>query len=460
MQTPYFYILRFILAVSDLILINICLYLGFYLSNKYFGITDLAIYRNNIFTASIIWLLSTSIFRLYSEDTIYKIESIYRATWKSLVLHSFFFMSYLLSTDHADFPKNFLILFYALVVIGFLLSRFTGTALEGLFKRNFDTRKMVAVLGMNRGGLKLAAYLEQQSSFNFVGFLGEENYYVNEDGELLGAAAEQFKTAANSNVKEVYVSLTPERMKDVGFLLKEAEKQCVRLKFVPDLDYAAAPFYMEHMGGFPILSVRKEPLEDMGNRFKKRFFDVIFSSLVIIFILSWLYPILTLIIKLQSPGPVIFKQKRSGRDNKPFWCYKFRSMRVDNKSESKQARRNDDRITPIGRFMRKTSIDELPQFLNVLLGNMSVVGPRPHMIDHTEEYRAIIDQYMVRQFLKSGITGWAQVKGYRGETREHHLMEKRVEHDIWYMEHWSSMLDLRIVFMTVINIIKGEMNAY
>jgi putative colanic acid biosynthesis UDP-glucose lipid carrier transferase len=460
MQTRYLYILRLFLAVSDLILINICLFLGFYLSNKYFGNLNFSLYRNNVFTASIIWLLTTSIFRLYSEDTVYKIEYIYRATWKSMVLHGFFFLSYLLSTDHSYLPKYFLCLFYALMIVGFLLSRFTGTALEEIFKRNFDTRKVVAVLGMNRGGLKLAAYLEQQSSFNFVGFLGEENYYVDENGELLAAAAEQFKTAANSNIKEVYVSLTPERMRDVGYLLKEAEKQCVRLKFVPDLDYTAAPFYIEHMGGFPILSVRKEPLEDMGNRFKKRFFDIAFSSLVIIFLLSWLYPILAIIIKLQSPGPVIFKQQRSGRDNKPFWCYKFRSMRVHNASQSKQAKREDDRITPIGRFIRKTSIDELPQFFNVLLGDMSVVGPRPHMIDHTEEYRAIIDQYMVRQFLKSGITGWAQVKGFRGETKEHHLMEKRVEHDIWYMEHWSSMLDVRIIFMTVINIIKGEKNAY
>ena len=460
MQTRYLYVLRFILALSDLALINVCLFLGFYLSNKYFGAIDISIYRNNIFTSSIIWLLTTSIFRLYSEDTIHKLEHIYRATWKSLALHCFFFLSYLLSTDHTDYLRYFVLVFYSLLITGFLLSRFTGTAFEGMFKRYVDTRKIVAVLGMNRGGLKLAAYLEQQSNFNFVGFLGEENYYVDENGELLAAAAEQFKTAANSNINEVYVSLTPERMCDVGYLLKEAEKQCVRLKFVPDLDYAAAPFYIEHMGGFPILSVRREPLEDMGNRFKKRFFDIIFSSLVIVLILSWLYPILALIIKLQSPGPVIFKQQRSGRNNEPFWCYKFRSMRADNKSESEQATRNDCRITKIGAFMRKTSIDELPQFFNVLLGHMSVVGPRPHMIDHTEEYRAIIDQYMVRQFLKSGITGWAQVKGFRGETKQHHLMEKRVEHDIWYMEHWSLMLDIRIIFMTVINILKGEDNAY
>ena len=133
---------------------------------------------------------------------------------------------------------------------------------------------------------------------------------------------------------------------------------------------------------------------------------------------------------------------------------------VGRKRYKKQATRNDDRITPIGKFMRRTSLDELPQFFNVLLGHMSVIGPRPHMLSHTEQYRALIDKYMVRQFLKPGISGWAQVNGFRGETNEQWLMEKRVEHDIWYMENWSAMLDIRIIFMTVINIFRGEENAY
>ena len=220
------------------------------------------------------------------------------------------------------------------------------------------------------------------------------------------------------------------------------------------------PFQINYMGEFPVLSVRHEPLEDMQSRVKKRLFDVVFSLLVIVFIISWLYPLLALIIKIQSPGPVLFKQLRSGRDNQPFWCYKFRSMHVNANSDSKQAHKGDSRITAIGRFMRKTSLDEFPQFVNVLFGNMSIVGPRPHMLNHTEEYRAIIDQYMVRQFLKPGITGWAQVNGYRGETKDPSLMQKRVEHDIWYMENWSAMLDLRIVFITIFSILKGEENAF
>ena len=346
------------------------------------------------------------------------------------------------------------------MIFGFLLSRFLGTALQDMLKRHFKISKPVAVLGRNDGGLKLASYLEKQPSFDFLGFLGDESLYVDDFGKLIPAASTQLQTAANLGIKEVYVSLTTDRMGDVYHLLNEADKYCVRLKFVPDLNYTSAPFNIEHMGEFPVISLRKEPLKNMNNRFKKRVFDIVFSSLVIIFILSWLYPILAAIIKIQSPGPVLFKQLRSGRDNIPFWCFKFRSMHANKHSDKQQASRNDSRITKIGKFMRRTSLDELPQFFNVLMGDMSVMGPRPHMLNHTEQYRTIIDKYMVRQFLKPGITGWAQVNGFRGETKEPILMEKRIQHDIWYMEHWSLMLDIKILFMTVINVLKGEENAY
>lgn len=460
MQTRYLYLLRFILLISDLILVNLLFFISFQLSSKLGGFIDKEVYRQNIFTCNLIWLLCTSLFRLYGEDTILKLESIYRATWRSIALHSFLFLGYLFFTYQIDFPRHFILVFYSAVGLSFTLSRFTGTAIQDILMRNFEIRKAVAVLGMNPGGLKLAAFLEQQSNMNFVGFLGKEGFYVDQNGKLIPAARQQLKEAANAGVKEVFVSITADRLEDIPQFLEEGEKQCVRLKFVPDLSSSQAYFRIDHMGGFPVLCLRNEPLEDLGNRFKKRFLDVAVSTLVILFVFSWLYPILAIIIKLQSPGPVIFKQLRSGKDNRPFYCYKFRSMKLNEHSDTRQAVNNDDRLTAIGRFMRRTSIDELPQFFNVLLGNMSVVGPRPHMLSHTEQYRALIDKYMVRQLLKPGISGWAQVNGFRGETKEQRLMEKRVEHDIWYMENWSAMLDIRIVFMTIINIFQGEKNAY
>jgi putative colanic acid biosynthesis UDP-glucose lipid carrier transferase len=183
------------------------------------------------------------------------------------------------------------------------------------------------------------------------------------------------------------------------------------------------------------------------------------SGLVTIFILSWLIPLLGLLIKLESKGPILFVQLRSGKNNKPFRCYKFRSM-GENKDPSVQATKNDMRVTKIGRFIRKSSLDEFPQFLNVLKGEMSIVGPRPHMLKHTEDFASKADEYMVRQFLKPGITGWAQVNGYRGEIRELVHIKKRVEYDLWYLENWSLWLDVRIMFLTVYNVFKGEENAY
>ncbi len=461
METRYSYILRFALAWSDIVLVNLCFYLGFYLTNKYGIFVDKDIYRNNVIICNLIWVVCTGIFSLYAERTVHKLEYIYKATGRSIMLHFVLLIAYLFFTNKTDFSNAFLISFYLILISGFLLSRFTSTALQTMLNKNYDIRKAVAVLGMNQGGLKLAAYLEKESNLNFVGFLGNEPMSINKKGELrMPTPAEQLKKAAESGIEEVFVSVDPDKMNDLTDLIKEGEKQCVRLKFVPDLSALETNFRFDRMGNFTVMCARKEPLENIQNRFVKRLFDIIVSLGVIVFIFSWLYPILAIIIKIQSPGPVLFKQLRSGRDNKPFWCYKFRSMKMNKASDHLQASLHDDRITSIGRFMRKTSLDEFPQFFNVLLGYMSIIGPRPHMLTHTEEYRKIIDKYMVRQFLKPGISGWAQVNGFRGETKETVLMEKRVEHDIWYMENWSVMLDIKIIFFTVINIFKGEENAY
>ena len=173
-----------------------------------------------------------------------------------------------------------------------------------------------------------------------------------------------------------------------------------------------------------------------------------------------MFPVLAILIKLNSKGPIFFVQDRSGEDNRSFKCIKFRTMQVNSDADKKQATKEDARITKIGAFMRKTNLDELPQFFNVLWGNMSVVGPRPHMLTHTEEYRKRIDNYLVRHYAKPGITGWAQVNGFRGETKTLDAMEGRVKHDIYYIENWSFLLDLKIVWLTVWNMIRGEENAY
>lgn len=198
----------------------------------------------------------------------------------------------------------------------------------------------------------------------------------------------------------------------------------------------------------------------MPARFLKRLFDILFSLSIIIFVFSWLCPILALLIKLESPGPVFFIQLRTGRDNTSFRCYKFRSMCVNREADRRQATRGDHRITRIGGFLRKTSLDELPQFFNVLIGNMSIVGPRPHMISHAEEYSQLTEQYVTRHELKPGITGWAQVSGLRGKLPDQDAMLKLVDADVWYLQNRSFLLDLRIILLTFWIILTGDKNAY
>jgi putative colanic acid biosynthesis UDP-glucose lipid carrier transferase len=198
----------------------------------------------------------------------------------------------------------------------------------------------------------------------------------------------------------------------------------------------------------------------MFRRFYKRSFDILFSLFIILFIFSWIYPILAILIKLGSKGPVFFVQVRTGRHNTQFKCYKFRSMQVNHDADKKQATLNDHRITPIGAFMRKTSLDELPQFFNVLIGNMSIVGPRPHMVSHTEEYSQLTDKYKSRHLIRPGITGWAQILGLRGEVKNAEAMIKRVDADVWYLKNWSFLLDLKIIFLTFWITLKGDKNAY
>jgi putative colanic acid biosynthesis UDP-glucose lipid carrier transferase len=211
----------------------------------------------------------------------------------------------------------------------------------------------------------------------------------------------------------------------------------------------------------PIIARREEPLRSAWNQLAKRLFDLIFSGLVLLLVFPWIYILVAIFIKIQSPGPVFFKQERTGLDGKVFKCFKFRSMKVNKDADKIQATKDDPRKFPFGNLMRKTNIDELPQFINVFLGDMSVVGPRPHMLKHTEEYSKLINRFMVRHLAKPGITGLAQVSGFRGETKYIDQMEGRVKKDIEYIENWTFWLDIKIIIKTVTNMLGREKgNAY
>jgi len=270
---------------------------------------------------------------------------------------------------------------------------------------------------------------------------------------------EQF--VLKNNIDEIFYTMPLTYTRKIKNLVDFCDKYMIRFKIVPDFrGFLYKRVNIDFFDDVPVITLREEPLTDFINRFIKRMFDLIFSSLVIIFILSWLFPVIAILIKLSSRGPILFKQPRSGVNNEEFLCYKFRSMSISDDADSKQATRSDPRITRIGAFLRKTSLDEFPQFFNVFIGDMSVVGPRPHMLLHTEEYSELVNKYMVRQLVKPGITGVAQVRGYRGETKELEDMEGRVRFDVWYIENWSLTLDINIILQTIWNIFKGDEKAY
>ncbi|MQP25008.1 exopolysaccharide biosynthesis polyprenyl glycosylphosphotransferase [Flavobacterium sp. LMO8] len=262
-------------------------------------------------------------------------------------------------------------------------------------------------------------------------------------------------------IDEIYASINTLTNREKDNLIHFADNNLKTIKFLPDSKNTfLRNLAVEYYDYIPIISLRTIPLEKEVNKRLKRVFDVFFSLLIIICLLSWLTPLISILILLESKGPIFFKQKRNGLNYDEFYCYKFRSMHLNPIADLEQVQKNDPRITKVGKFIRKTSVDELPQFFNVLLGDMSVVGPRPHMVSHTEMYAKTVDKFMVRHFIKPGITGLAQTNGFRGEVENEKDIINRVKYDIFYLENWSILLDIKIIIATVINAIKGEKKAY
>ena len=262
-------------------------------------------------------------------------------------------------------------------------------------------------------------------------------------------------------IDEIYCSTENINDQEVKALIKFCDNNLKTIKFIPNsTKLNSKKLIYETYDSLPILSLRRVPLQDSVNLFFKRLIDIIISLAVIVFVLSWLTPIIALFIKKESDGPVFFKQTRNGINYEEFSCLKFRSMIVNENAHKLQATKGDTRVTKIGAFLRKTSLDEMPQFINVLLGDMSVVGPRPHMIKENDKYYKTVDKYMLRHVIKPGITGLAQVSGYRGEVEKESDIVNRIKFDIYYLENWSILLDVKIILRTILNSIKGEDKAY
>ena len=415
---------------------------------------------------NLIWLLSANISGLYEQVLNKDSIKTYRVVIRTYILFVSlicFTILILIGTEAYFITRQYL--FYSLALFGFLLGLWKLIFLSirrGEKTTLMDTRDVI-IVGWGRIGSDLYNFFDEnpEQGYKVIGFFDDNPQVVANGHMYLGDTANCIDYVLTNKVDEIFCTLPVSDSKKIQRLMLDADKNLIRFKYVPEyFDYAKKPTIVQSFGHIPVISVRTEPLENLLNRSIKRGFDIAFSLFIIIFVFSWLFPILALLITLESRGPVFFTQLRSGRDNNPFNCYKLRTMYVNNDADHKQATRGDRRITRVGAFLRRTSLDELPQFFNVLKGNMSVVGPRPHMLKHTTQYSALIDQFMVRHFLKPGITGWAQIHGLRGETRTVEAMLDRVEADVWYLENWSFLLDMKIIFLTLRNTIKGDSNAF
>jgi len=291
-------------------------------------------------------------------------------------------------------------------------------------------------------GYRFMAFFDSKENDDYD-FSELKNYLLKEDVDVVFCS---LKECSDAQIKDI---------------ITFADDHFIKVKFIPDnKEILGRNLKIEHFDYFHILSTSKTPLDKPVNQIIKRIFDIIFSLLVIIFVLSWLIPLVGILIKLESKGNIFFTQKRNGINYEPFYCYKFRSMRPNDLADKKQVSKDDARITKIGRILRKTSIDELPQFFNVLKGDMSVVGPRPHMVKENERFLKQVDKFMGRHYVKPGVTGLAQVKGYRGEVKTTEDITNRVKYDLHYIENWSFWLDIKIIIFTVLDVIRGDEKAY
>jgi putative colanic acid biosynthesis UDP-glucose lipid carrier transferase len=409
------------------------------------------------------WLLLSFFLRTYSANAILNFEHFTKRTIQVFLLWIIFILFYLFFTREFRISRLFIITGMSGFGAGLLVNRFLYLGIKKYFKNSHYLIKKVIILGYNDTAKKLAKYFEDDAiNTQLLGFIEDDkNVHELSHYPIITDIGKALQVAKEFDVEEIYSTITPEQNKDIYDLMYESEKECIKFKIVPNLSvFITRDVHIEYFGELPILSLRSDPLDDVGNRIKKRVLDIVVSSMVILFILSWLVPLLGLLILLESKGPVFFKQLRTGKNKKPFYCLKFRSMRSNKDADMKQATRNDSRVTKIGRFIRKTSLDEFPQFLNVFKGEMSLVGPRPHMLKHTTDYSKLVDDYMVRQFLKPGITGWAQVNGYRGEITNPDQIKMRINKDLWYLENWSLWLDIQILFLTVYQVFKGDKKAF
>ncbi|MCF6214200.1 MAG: undecaprenyl-phosphate glucose phosphotransferase [Flavobacteriaceae bacterium] len=405
------------------------------------------------------WLIIAYMSDFYNT---YRFTGLTKLIARLVIQYIVFFLAYFsfYAITQQSFNVVLHIKIFTVLLIGLLIVRFFFYFSLRAYRKHGGNFRKVVIIGNSSNDKTLKDFFMTRSEYGykFMGFFSDK---PSDNKKYMGDFNQSFDFILDNSIDEIYCSLTEISKNKIIEFIKFSEDNYKTLKFIPKAEETLRrEVNLEYYDYIPLLTLRKNPLSKPIESIIKRSFDILFSLLVIVLIMSWLTPILWVLIKMESRGPLFFTQIREGLNGKQFYCYKFRSMYQNELENVIQTKKNDQRITFMGKFIRKTSIDELPQFINVFLGSMSVVGPRPHMLTQGKKFKEIVDKYAVRHFVKPGITGLAQVKGFRGEINSKADIQNRVKYDLFYIENWSLLLDLKIIVLTLFNTVKGEEKAY
>jgi putative colanic acid biosysnthesis UDP-glucose lipid carrier transferase len=456
--------------LSDLILLNAAFIISAALAQSF----DTLLARNYMFILmmglNFIWYFTSTVINFYDDFVTrlfaYQIINII----KNVIVQALASIIFIFIVKEDLFTRNFIV-YYSILLFTFvsLRSLTFRIIMKKLRERGKNVRSLL-IIGTGEVAKNFQKLIEDNPDFgyNFAGFLdnipdGKAIAEINTEPMLAGSISQLEEIILSEKIEEVVIALKEYDPHLLDNIIRVCNRNAVRIHIIPDyFRFVSKKFRVSMIENFPIITSRNEPLDEIQWKFVKRTFDIIFSLLVIVFLLSYLIPIIAILTKLSSRGPVFFVQERIGARNKKFRCYKFRTLRVEktNGAGFSPVTENDPRVTPIGRFLRKSNMDELPQFINVLKGEMSVVGPRPHAIPYDDKYGQIIEEIKLRHSVKPGITGWAQAHGLRGDVEDEEENRKRtikrIEYDLWYIENWSFWLDIQIILLTIWRMIKGE----
>jgi len=420
-----------------------------------------------LFVLLVVWYFSAQITDLYDDfrSRNYSYELIILA--KNIFFQIIVAVIVLFLLNENTISRKFVFTYGLGLFVSLGIQKYVLRRILYLMRKKGRNIRNLLIVGAGEIGKNFFEVINRNPQFGYkiVGFLDDYKWpYLN--GEYLGKINQLESILSKEKVDNVVITLANGNTARIEEVIRICDNNTIRSIIIPDyFKFVSNKYNVSMFGRFPVINVREDRVSEIHWRLAKRIFDIVFSIVIIISVFSWLFPFIALALKLNSPGPVFFKQERWGKDNRKFSAYKFRSMIVQSKNVDDggkfcQAIQNDPRITKVGKILRKTNLDELPQFFNVLKGEMSIVGPRPHPTPLNVESKDKVDLYMVRHLVNPGITGWAQVNGLRGETKNIILMQKRVGYDLWYIENWSIWLDIQIIFLTVWRMVVGDPNAY